>query len=192
MEVDDGNDKLSDFFDGDKIISLDKYRTDSDKGYERNSYSYSENSCNYGEDDFKRVPRDPNIFKRFHEAMLKIPYRYELYSEGFDMQKAISLTPDISDLAKKVITEFSETYYYYRRFYHSDTCRGMLIRIVKMNKNLGRDDALLEAAKEYVAVKYFHQCVRILRIHLSVVCEIQTMTDEEYIELRNQLIEDGE
>lgn len=183
MEVNNNNDKLSGLLDNDKIVSSEKYRTDSDKENKRTSYD--------SVDDFGRFPYDPNIFKKLHVVMSGFPCCYELYSEGFDMQNAISVTPDVSDLAKKVITGFSEERDFYLRFSYYQERKAIVEQIVKMDKKWERNDALLEAAKEYVAVKHFHQCVYILNTHRRVVYDFQTMTDEEYIELRNQLFEDG-
>jgi len=116
-----------------------------------------------------------------------------LYTKDFDMQKAISEVEDMDSEVDKVLHEpYSERAIIkevVKKFWDSewqfeDFCTALLEKIVLINRDWERDDALREAAREYIAVRDT-QDIKVIQMHQRVICEIEISTDKEYEFLRD-------
>lgn len=116
-----------------------------------------------------------------------------LYSSDFNMQESINHIPNVEKLAEDAIANipdkmFPPTWCNVEQF--ENICMDLIEKIVKMNKNWSRKDAMHEAAKELVAVRSADQSQETLDVHARVLYEFSISTDDEYLLLRKQIFEE--
>ena len=116
-----------------------------------------------------------------------------LYSSDYDMQSTIDAIPDMTDQVKYVIDEIGKiailpTWDDVEMF--DSICLDVIEKIVRLNKNWSRMEALQEAARELVAVRKADQSTMAERVHSRVLYEFQISTDAEYLLLRKQIWEE--
>lgn len=113
-----------------------------------------------------------------------------LYSATFDMQATIATIRGMPKQMKRVMKEIDknngsltcgdiETF--------ELMCMDVIEKIVKINRNWARQDAIQEAAKELVAVRKAAQSKMAEMVHMRVLREFQIATDEEYHLLWKQI-----
>lgn len=113
-----------------------------------------------------------------------------LYSSTFDMQATVTTISDMDEQIQRAIDEVgsssvSPTLGDTEMF--ESLCMDIIEKIVMINKDWTRQDAIKEAARELVAVRKATQNEMAEVVHMRVLYEFQIATDYEYLLLRKQI-----